>query len=103
MKKYLKFIYILGIILFINACGGGDNTQEGGDEQNKIVIIDCNNSNNDIGVNDCGDSTVPDYYTCLKSNDTIVNTTDDTNVSIVHDIDDNKKVCTLNGSAYILR
>jgi hypothetical protein len=102
VNRYLTSITILVITLFFSACGGGSgDTFE--DSSTKIIIIDCNNSNSEIGTNDCGDEDTPDYYTCLESGDTLIKEDENTIVEIVHDIDDNKKVCVQSGSAYILR
>jgi len=114
MNRYLNFITISLIALFFSACGGGSgDTLEGGNniaDSNTTVsitakraIVDCNNSNSDIGINDCGNEDTPDYYTCLESNDTIIKDNNNTTIQILHDIDDNKKVCVQSGSAYVLK
>jgi len=104
-RKYL-IISSISLALLLSACGGGSGstTFEG---SGSITIIQCDNSNSAIATNDCGDSTTPDYYTCLKSNDTLVSENDNTLLEIIDKADGSKKVCikdtTPSGAAHIVR
>lgn len=106
MKNLYKTLMILTIISLFTACGGGGGgTTEGGasDNTTKIYVILC--AAGAVGANDCG--TVANPYTCVRNGDTLVAQNDSTELEVVHNSEDNKKVCVKDtipvGSAYILR
>lgn len=99
MIKILYIIKLFFIVLILNSCGSGD-TSEGGSEIiniNKLIVVDCNLSNNSIALNDCNG------YTCIKQNDTLVSGTNNTILEIIHISNNEKKVCVKQGLAHILR
>ncbi len=107
MKTIYLIISSISLTLLLSACGGGggDTTFDSGIR--KYDAINCDNSNAGIGINDCGDVLIPNYYICLKTNDTLVSSSDNTLLEIIEKADGTKKVCVKNtmpiGSAYILR
>lgn len=90
MKKIITCISVIAAISFFTACSGGGDANYGG-TSTKVTIVDCNSS---LVISD---------YTTLESGDTIIKDEDNTTVSTYHDIDGNKTICILSGSAYILR
>lgn len=106
MKKIL-IVNIITLSFFLSACGGGSgdttymNTTT--NEDTKITIINCDNSNDLIADHSCDNVIVPDYYTCIQSGDTLVKDDSNTIIKVIGDSNDNKKVCVVSGSAHLLR
>lgn len=88
MKSILKYLSICLVVLGFASCGGGGGGGSSSDEGTEIVS--------------CSVSENIEDYTSLQSDDVIVKDSDDTVISIFHDSDENKKVCVVSGSAYIL-
>ncbi len=101
MTKIYLSISLSCIILLLSACGSGEGSYKSGIQS--IVVIDCDNNNSTNGTNDCGDITVPNYYTCVNSNDTLISDDDSTVIDMIENSNGTKKVCTDAGSAHILR
>lgn len=93
MRNIYLILNITLLSLFFISCGGGgggsssDASFDTGDI--KINVLICNES--------------APVYTDIKKGDLLVKQTDSTIVQIVHDSDDNKKVCVVSGSAHLLR
>ncbi len=100
MKKIYLIISTSFIILFLTACGGGG----GGGSSSKSGNTSGNNTSGNITkvtIVTCSDSNP--IFTTIESGDLLVKEVTPTSVNIVHDTDDNKKVCVITGSAYLLR
>ena len=100
MKKMYISIIIMLVVVFLDSCGGGSSTSEKGSIA--TIIVKCDNSNAATATNDCGDATVPDYFTCLKDGTTLIEDTVNSVVTLVH-TPTIKKVCVLSGSAHIVQ
>ena len=92
MKKIHLILNTTLIALLLSACGGGgggssDASFDSGNT--KISIVNC-------------DTTNP-VYTDIVSGDLLVKDDDNTEVTIIHDNNGNKKVCITIGSAHLLR
>ena len=84
MKHIKLLINITLIALFLSACGDdGKGSFDTGSQQ--ITVTSC------------------ETYITLQSNDLLVKDTANTSVKIVHDGNNNKKVCVVSGSAHIIR
>lgn len=108
MKKIFYAVQLFIVITFLVSCGGGSgDTTFSGSVVEKVVIINCNNSNNSVGINDCGNSSTPDYFTCVRDGDRIVSTNNNTQLLIIDRSDGTRKVCVQStnvvNSAHILR
>lgn len=97
MKNIYKIVSLIVFTLFISGCGNTDTTSI------SIEVISCDNSNSQTATNDCGDSNIPDYYTCIQENDLLIKDDSNTIVKIISDTQDSKKVCVLSGSAHLER
>jgi hypothetical protein len=100
MKKRILVNSLIAISIAIgfSACGGGG----GGDDAS------FENSESKIPINvKCLETTptVKDIatYILLQSGDVIVKAEDNTTISTYHDINNEKRVCFVSGSAYIIR
>lgn len=84
MKKYMKQLTLLSLLpLAFTACGGGEASFE---QAGTVVVLE---QNVPISVN---------------PGDTLTQTSDDTRISVTHDItNDTKEVTLLAGSAELLR
>jgi hypothetical protein len=97
MKKVLMTIVSTFIIIGFSACGGGGGGDDASFEnsESKIPI--------DVNCTTTPTSAQISNYIPLQSGDNIVKEVTDTEISIYHDVDGNKKVCLVSGSAYIIR
>ena len=68
-----------------------------------IEVIRCDNSNALSATDDCGSALVSDYYTCIQDGDSLVKESSNTTVKLLHDSQNNKKVCVQTGTAYLIR
>ena len=84
MKKIYLIISSITLALFLSACGGGS---------------DASFSNSEVQI----DIPTCEMYENIITGDTIIQKENNTSIKTVFDINGTKKVCTLNGSAYILR
>ncbi len=92
MRNLYLIISTSLIALLLSACGGGgggssDASFDSGNT--KISVITCN-------------TTTP-VYTTIETGDLLVKEVTPTEVIIVHDNNNNKKVCVISGSAHLLR
>ncbi|MEA3354288.1 MAG: hypothetical protein U9Q33_10785 [Campylobacterota bacterium] len=92
-NRLVKIMIIFTTALFFSACGGSGDDASFRDAGEKIEVIDC----------DANVSTIPDGYTSMYSGELLINETTDTVITTYHDIDGIKKVCTVSGSAYLIR
>jgi len=111
----MKLIYLVITLTFLFSGCNNDGTinqedigstpisNSDGINRSRIYVVNCDNTNSVNSTNDCGNADIPDYYTCIKSNDTLVKETDNTTVEIVHNSNGTKKVCVKSGGAYLLR
>ena len=99
MRYISILITMLFISLFLSSCGTGGTSEKG---NISTVVVLCDNSNSATATNDCGDSSIPDYYTCLKDGDTLIEDDANSIVKIIH-TPTNKKVCVQSGTAHIIR
>jgi len=84
MKKIYIAMTIISTILLFSACSDdGQGSFDTGDE--KIVVSVC------------------ETYTVVQTNDLLVKDEDNTTIKTVHDVNGTKKICTLSGSAHIIR
>lgn len=92
-KIKIMIVTLLSTIAF-TACGGGDNASFSNSETLIDITIPCETTpdSNDISS-----------YITLNSGDVIVKDTNDTKISIYHDVNGTKKVCLTSGSAHIIR
>lgn len=93
----MKFI-LLGIVvvIFLNSCGSGGSDSYFKNATKKINIdVNCTTT----------EPTALDiyYYITVESDDVIVTEEEGSVISTYHDINGVKKICLVNGSAYILR
>ena len=97
----MRRIYIImttAMALILSACSSGDSSFE-----NKDVISENNdntfktNFTTKISVKSC------ENYIIIKVNDILVKEDDITTIKIVHDANGSKKVCTLIGTAHLIR
>lgn len=109
MKRIILTIqlFIIGT-LFVSCGGGSGDTTFSGNVIDKVVIINCDNSNQSVGLNDCASNNGgTDNFTCVKDDDVITSINNNTQLLIVHRSDGSRKVCVQNGnlleSAYISR
>ena len=89
MKKIYKILTPISLALFLSACGGSGDDASFKNSEEKITIVMCDTNN--------------PVFTTIEINDTLVKTNTNTTVQIVHESNDNKKVCVDTGSAYLLR
>ena len=97
MKNIIKTsIFSLLAITSFSACGvgGGDSASFENSEILIPITIACVTTPTSTDISS---------YETLNSGDTIVKDTNDTVVSIYHDVDGNKKVCLESGTAHIVR
>lgn len=92
MKKINITLITSLLTLILSGCGGGgggssDASFDTGDT--KIPVVICNN-------------TTP-IFTNIEVGDLLVKETSSTLVNIVHDSNNNKKVCVISGAAHLLR
>ena len=102
MKKIVYRLLVLGISLFLSACGGGDTKESNTSSKTKIIVINCDGTG--LGINDCASG--GSNHTCIKSGDTLVSENNNTNLEVINNNDGSKKVCVSNasvGKAYLLR
>ena len=109
MKKLtiIKLSSLILLAFIFNACSNGSCCN--GDITDidaeaiikKIAVVSCDNSNG--AVNDCGNSNNHEYYTCIKSGDSLIQDSDGTSVEIISSSNNRKKVCVRSGSTHILR
>lgn len=94
----LKDIFYVATLTVVTAvfigCSDGGSDAHFSDAEQKIQIIDCNDTNV---------TTIPDDFTTMVSNDTIIKNVTPTVITTYHDINGIKKVCVDTGSAYLLR
>lgn len=89
MKNIYVTIMVSVIGTLFSACSGGGSGGEGdasfdtGEE--KITITACEN------------------YIITQENDLLIKDEENTNIKVLHDINGTKRVCTLSGSAHIIR
>lgn len=95
IKKAIKSTIILSIItLSMTACGGGSDASFSNAQKKIDINISCITTPSSLDI---------DSYITLISADTIVKAEDNTTIKTYHDVNENKKVCLVSGSAYILR
>ena len=97
--RVLHILIAITTTILLTACGGGGGgggTAIGGGTI-QIQITDC--ATGSVGTDDCGSGS--DHYTCMQANDTIVQNTDDTVVTIVEN--ETRKICVVSGAAHLLR
>lgn len=92
MRNIYLILNVTLLSLFFISCGGGggsnnDASFDTGDS--KINVLICNES--------------APVYTDIKKGDLLVKQTDSTVVQIIHDSNDNKKICVVSGAAHLLR
>jgi len=92
MKNMKLLVYSIGLIVFIHGCSN--------DNSDKNIT---QNEENKVYVNQCTDNDDESTYTEILVGDILKNEAQDTQVKIVHDEDDVKLICTLEGKAYIIR
>lgn len=85
------------LLLSMNACSGGGSDAQFTNAEEKIVISDCNLSDNNISF------IIPDDFTTMISEDAIIRNANATIITTYHDINGTKKICVDQGSAYLLR
>jgi hypothetical protein len=100
MKKriLINTLIATSITIGLTACGGGGG---GGSDASfadaeTLIPIDVNCTANPTQLD-------IDSYITLNSGDVIVKDEENTTISTYHDIDGNKKVCRVTGSAHIIR
>ena len=104
----LKELLLTTIIIFLfSACGGGSDTEDTesmGSSGNTISSksSDSVDANIKITVACTTPATIPTYY-LLQSNDVIVKGSDDTEISLYHDSNNERRVCLVKGSASVIR
>lgn len=84
-----KFYLIIPLALIFSACGGGGDSASFSDAQTQITIVDCNNTN--------------PQYTNIEDKDVLVKDSQNTQITIIHDSNNTKKVCVISGSAHLVR
>lgn len=92
MKRIYILINTISLALLLSACGGGSGSSGDGlfDSGNtKISLSLCNNTNSS--------------FTAIEDEDLLKKQSADARVNIVHDSNDNKKICLLSGEAYLIR
>ena len=95
MKKILTIMAVTFITIGFNACsGGGGNASFENGETIIPITIACETTPTATDI---------DNYETLLSGDAIVKDDVNTTVSIYHDIDGNKKICLVSGTAHIVR
>ena len=97
MKRIYKLLIITIIALGFSAC----DDEDGGSNASFSIEETSSNNTTIMGCNDTTD--IPDGYTTLNSGDTIVKSTDGTEISVYHNSDGTKKICVEAGSAYIIQ
>lgn len=98
-----KFLVTVWALLLMSGCGGGSNDAATTDGVSSIVVVSCTNTNSDVATNDCGDSSTPDYYTCIQSGDILEEQEGNTTIEIITMQDNTQKVCVKSGSALLVR
>lgn len=84
MKNIYSRPMVIATALFLSACSGdGGGSFDTGDQN--IAVTAC------------------EIYTTININDLLVKDDDNTTIKIVHDANGTKQVCTLTGSAHIIR
>lgn len=93
-KYFVHTMLAFGLALFFAACGGGGDS----------ASFDGNSTGNQIDINvTCTTPATISSYIALVSGDVIVQTGSNTTIETYHDINGDKRVCLVSGSAYILR
>ena len=85
MRHIYLIISSIALTLLLSACEGGGSDSFFLNSETKITIPNC------------------ETYENILTGDTIIQDENNTSIKTVFDINGNKKVCTLTGSAYILR
>ena len=83
----MKSIYIIMVItlaLLFSACSDGDGLYETS-SSSKVAITTC------------------ETYTTIQAGDILVKEDDNTTVKIVHDANGSKTICTLTGTAHLIK
>jgi len=103
-KVYICFTSLI-VVAFFSACSGNDGSSASFDENTTtgIKVISCSNINSATATNDCGDSDIPNYYTCIQNGDVLEEQEENTIVEIITLPDNSKKVCVKAGSAILTR
>ena len=92
MKKIILIAILALAAVNFTACSEGDVHFK--DATQLITIIDCNDS---------AVITIPDDYTAMISGDVVVKDVTPTVISTYHDVTGNKRVCTVSGTAHLIR
>jgi len=93
--KTVNSLLITVVAISFMACGGSNNNQAKGFDENSYEQIN-------ISKSCTTPDTIEDYIT-LKSGDRIVKDDEGTKVSILHDENSVKKICLNSGKAHIVR
>ena len=95
--KYIKsiklFLLSFSLLVMISACGDGSGSSEPEVTpvlSSNISVIECSNASDGA-------------YTPIEEGDELVPDDSNTTVEIVHDEDEGRLVCVLNGSAHLVR
>ena len=82
----IRYLLIVAVLVLFTACGGSGGDTRDSSLGNSIKLVIASTS-----------------YTELKSGDVIVRETDDTTIKIRHNVNGEREVTVLTGSAHILR
>ncbi len=92
MKKISLIVQVIGLALFLSACGSSGRAPDENTDTNNIRVDVVYCDNNEINS-----------YTNIEPNDTLVKDSNITFIKILHDSNDARKVCVKEGAAYLLR
>ena len=91
MKKIILIALSALAAVSFTACSGDAHFK---DATQLISIINCN---------DALVITIPDDYTAMQSDDVLVKDVTPTVISVYHDATGSKRVCTVSGTAHLIR
>ena len=103
MQNRYLIASLIALGIFISGCSDGTSEGSSAPQATIIKVIKCDNSNTASATDDCGNSLVPNHYTCIQEGDSLAQDSSGTTVEILHDSNNNKKVCVKSGSAHLIR